>query len=583
MRKMTARLFALLLAFSSVLHAGQRLDVEVRPTFGGKPLAFDTLALETRAGQRVSLTRCDLILSKAELLAADGNWLSAASWAAFVSLREGRTRFALSDIPAGKFTRLRFLIGVPPETNKGNPAAHPAGHPLNPAVNGMHWGWQGGYIFAAVEGMWRGKEGGLSGYSFHVANDENLMTVEFPLELDLQRDQTLHLGFDASEIFANVTITAEASTTHSRPGDSLAATLTANLPKAFRVESLQPTPTRQEAAAKSNALIAADATPYRFRFSSTFPRPALPLDNPLTEEGVMLGERLFHDKKLSGNGTQSCADCHDRRHFFSDERTFSIGAFGNTGTRQSMPLYNLAWKSSFFWDGRAPTLRAQTLEPIQNPIEMHATLPDVVKAIEGGDHYPKMFEDAFGTPEINAERLSRALEQFLLTLVSDDSKFDQAMRGKAELSPQEQRGAELFNTEFDPARGQRGADCFHCHGGPMFQSAAFANNGLPLSEDLGRQVTTKLEGDRGKFAVPSLRNIARTAPYMHDGRFATLEEVIGHYDHGLYRSPTLDPNLAKHPAEGLQLSDEEKAALVAFLKALTDHEFIRPGPLPDPR
>lgn len=582
---MTARLAALLLAFASVLHAGQRLDVEVRPTFGTKPLAFDTLALETSAGQRVSLTRCDLILSKAELMAADGNWLSADSWSAFVSLREGRTRFALSDIPGGKFTRLRFHIGVPPETNKGDPAVHPAGHPLNPAVNGMHWGWQGGYIFAAVEGMWRGKEGGLSGYSFHVANDENLMTVEFPLELDLHRDQTLHLGFDASEIFAKVTITGESSTTHSRPGDELAATLKANLPKAFRVESLQPTPTRAEAAAKSNALIAPDSTPYRFRFSSTFPRPALPLDNPLTEEGVMLGERLFHDKKLSGNGTQSCADCHDRRHFFSDARTFSIGAFGDTGTRQSMPLYNLAWKSSFFWDGRAPTLRAQSLQPIENPIEMHAKLPEVVEHLKQAPHYPEMFKAAFGSPEINSDRLSRALEQFLLTLVSDDSKFDRAMRGQAQLTAEEQRGAELFNTEFDPARGQRGADCFHCHGGPMFQSAAFSNNGLSLTKDAGRFDATKLDGDHGKFAVPSLRNVARTAPYMHDGRFATLEEVIDHYDHGLHQSPTLDPNLAKHPSEGLQLSEADKAALVAFLKTLTDHEFVRPGtpPAPQPR
>jgi cytochrome c peroxidase len=409
------------------------------------------------------------------------------------------------------------------------------------------------------------------------------MPVGFPLELDLHRDQTLHLGFDASEIFAKVTITAEISTTHSRTGDPLAVTLKANLPKAFRVESLQPTPTRQEAAAKSNALIAPDATPYRFRFSSTFPRPALPLDNPLTEEGVILGERLFHDQKLSGNGTQSCADCHDRRHFFSDVRTFSIGAFGDTGTRQSMPLYNLAWKSSFFWDGRAPTLRAQSLEPIQNPIEMHAKLPDVVKAIEQGPHYPGMFEDAFGTPEINPDRLARALEQFLLTLVSDDSKFDHAMRGQAQFSVQEQRGAELFNTEFDPARGQRGADCFHCHGGPMFQSAAFANNGLSLTKDVGRFDATKLEGDRGKFSVPSLRNVARTAPYMHDGRFATLEEVIDHYDHGLHRSSTLDPNLAKHPAAGLQLSAEDKAALVAFLKTLTDHEFVRSGSPPVPR
>ncbi|MCW1921382.1 c-type cytochrome [Luteolibacter arcticus] len=580
---MIARLSALLLVLAPLLNAGQRLDVELRPTFGTLPLAFDTLALETMAGQRISLTRCDLLLSKAELQTAAGDWLSAETWSAFVNLREGRTRFGLGDIPAGKYTGLRFHIGVPPETNKGDPAVHPAGHPLNPTVNGMHWGWQGGYIFAAVEGLWRGKEGEIGGYSFHIANDGNLMTVELPLEVDLQRDHTLHLGFDASEIFAGVTIAEEASTTHSRPGDPLAATLKANLPKAFRIESLQPTPTRAEAAAKNNALIAPGATPYRFRFSSTFPHPALPADNPLTEEGVMLGERLFHDTRLSGNGTQSCATCHERRDFFSDRRTFSIGAFGDSGTRQSMPLFNLAWKSSFFWDGRSPSLRAQSLEPIQNPIEMHATLPDVVKKVGQGRHYPHMFDAAFGTPEVNADRLGRALEQFLLTLVSDDSKFDRAIRGQAQLTSEEKRGAELFNTEFDPARGQRGADCFHCHGGPMFQSAAFANNGLSFTDDLGRQAATKLDGDLGKFAVPSLRNVARTAPYMHDGRFTKLEDVIDHYDHGLHRSPTLDPNLAKHPTEGLKLSEADKAALVAFLKTLTDHEFVRPGPPPIPR
>ena len=568
------KFLAALLALAIPAFAQHRLDVEVLARFGDAPLAFDTLALETAAKQNVSVTRCDLLLSGAALQRESGEWIGAEKWAAFVSARGGRTAFALVNVPAGKFARLRFHVGVPAEINKGDPAQYPAGHPLNPTVNGMHWGWQGGYVFAAIEGRWRGADGAMGGYSYHLANHENLMSVELPLALDFTSDHTLRILLNARRVFDGLAIMDENATTHSRPGDPLAARLRDNLAGAFRIESLAPTPTRAEVAAKTNALIARDATPYRLTFSASFPRPALPLDNPLTNEGVALGARLFREKKLSGNSTQACASCHEQKTAFSDARRFSTGSLGDTGTRQAMPLFNLAWKSAFFWDGRAPSLRVQALEPIQNPIEMHATLPQVVERIAGEPGYPPMFAHAFGTPEVNPDRIARALEQFLLTLVSFDSKFDRAMRGGAPLSDEEQRGFALFNTEFDPARGQRGADCFHCHGGALFQSTAFASNGLDAEpRDAGRFDATKLDGDRGRFAVPSLRNVALTAPYMHDGRFATLEEVIEHYDHGLARGPTLDPNLAKHPRDGLQLSAEDKRALAAFLKTLTDEQF----------
>jgi cytochrome c peroxidase len=173
-----------------------------------------------------------------------------------------------------------------------------------------------------------------------------------------------------------------------------------------------------------------------------------------------------------------------------------------------------------------------------------------------------------------SRRIAKALEQFLLTLVSQDSRFDRAARKVAELTESEKRGLRLFVTEFDPKRGLRGADCFHCHGGTLFTSQQFANNGLELSiDDLGRMAVTKNAADRGKFKTPSLRNIARTAPYMHDGRFATLEEVVEHYSSGVRRTDTLDPNLAKHPEGGIQLTTEEKADLVDFLKTLTDESF----------
>jgi cytochrome c peroxidase len=448
---------------------------------------------------------------------------------------------------------------------------YPPNHPLNPSLNGLHWGWSGGFVFAALEGRWRSENGALGGYSYHLATDANLAMVELPVALDLSRDLTLKLAFDLSRVFGDVRFSDENATTHSREGDPLAAKLREQLRAAFSIVEVSPTPTRAEAAAKLKALIAPGATPYQFTFPVTFPRPSLPLDNPLTNEGVSLGKRLFTETRLSGNHTQSCSSCHAPEMGFSDVRPQSTGADGDVGSRNSMPLMNLAWKNVFFWDGRAPSLRAQVVQPISNPIEMHTTLDEVVRLLSELPHYPPMFEAAFGTPEINGDRVARALEQYLLTLIASDSKFDRAMRSQETLSAEEKRGFELFHTEYDPQRGQFGADCFHCHGGPLFLSSTFANNGLDEHpSDPGRFAATGNEGDRGKFATPSLRNVANTAPYMHDGRFATLEAVVEHYDHGVKRSATLDPNLAKHPRDGMKLSSEDKRALVAFLKTLTE-------------
>jgi cytochrome c peroxidase len=181
-----------------------------------------------------------------------------------------------------------------------------------------------------------------------------------------------------------------------------------------------------------------------------------------------------------------------------------------------------------------------------------------------------MFSAAFGTPEITAERVGLALEQFLFTLTSFDAKFDRVTSGEASFTAEEQRGFELFHTEFDPPRGLFGADCFHCHGGPLFQNIAFANNGLDRDpSDLGRYLVTGRESDKGKFSVPSLRNVELTAPYMHDGRHRTLEDAVFHYVRGVQRSATLDPNLAKHPPGGVRLPPPDLRALVAFMRTLT--------------
>ena len=231
-------------------------------------------------------------------------------------------------------------------------------------------------------------------------------------------------------------------------------------------------------------------------------------------------------------------------------------------------------------------MRDQALAAMINPIEMHADAPAVAARLAQFDHIRADFAAAFGTPEITPERITLALEQFLLTQISADSKFDRSRRGAATLTADEQRGLELFLTEYDPARGKFGADCFHCHGGPLFSDFAYKNNGLLVrGSDFGREKVTASADDAGKFKTPSLRNVAVTGPYMHDGRFRTLEEVVAHYDHGVVRSPTLDPNIAKHPDEGLKLSRDDQRALVAFLRTLTDPRFsvrLRPPPRPPP-
>jgi cytochrome c peroxidase len=581
MKNTLARLLIGAAANTVLCAAGQgsnlRLSFDAR--FGGAPLAFDAPTNLTAAGQRVSVTRLDFLLSKPALRRTDGTWIDDTNWFACIKSREGRTNCELENVPAGQYDRIRFQIGLSPEVNHQSPAGYPAGHPLNPEVNGLHWGWAGGYVFFAVEGGWFRPDGKQGGWSYHLANDPQLMTVELPVALELFTNRELRLALDVGKIFAapnSIFLGDATQSTHSRTNDALAAQLRDKIEQAFAVEDVQ---TFEPATPDLSALhveMAATATPYRLTFSQYFPRPDLPYDNPLTEEGVDVGRRLYFDQRLSVNRLQSCASCHRPGAAFSDDRALSQGAEGTEGVRNAMPLMNLAWKSSFFWDGRAPTLREQVLQPIQNPVEMHETLSNVTARLAADSEYPALFARAFGPGAITADRVARALEQFLLTRVSYDSKFDRVLNGQAKLTAEEQRGFELFHTEYDPAHGQYGADCFHCHGGPLFRSQDFANNGLDAEfADIGRGAVTGRAGDRGKFAVPSLRNVELTGPYMHDGRFKTLEEVVEHYCTGMKRSATLDPNLAKHPDGGVPLGGSDKEALVAFLKTLTD-ESLKP-------
>lgn len=321
-----------------------------------------------------------------------------------------------------------------------------------------------------------------------------------------------------------------------------------------------------------------DGTPFVLDYGR-LPTPDLPTDYPLTVQRVSLGRKLFNDGLLSRTGDQSCASCHVQADGFSDMRRFSIGVRGLAGTRQAMPIANLAWhRNGFFWDGRSPTLREQALHPIRDTLEMDETLENVVRKLSASTDYVRHVTRAFGTDTITPERIGIALEQYMLSLVTSNSKFDRVMQGEATFTDAELRGSQLFNREFDPRGRVKGAECFHCHAAPFFTNDRYMNNGLDDDAsvtDRGRFQVTSQPRDVAAFKVPTLRNIDRTGPYMHDGRFATLEEVVEFYNRGVKNSRSVDPLMQYNlQPGGLGLTDQDKADLVAFLKTLTDDDFL---------
>lgn len=317
-----------------------------------------------------------------------------------------------------------------------------------------------------------------------------------------------------------------------------------------------------------------------------------PANNPVTDAGATLGRVLFYDKRLSANNSVSCASCHLQEHGFSDPRQFSVGFEGGLTGRNSMGLASAKYyqRENFFWDERAATLEDQVLMPIQDPVEMGMTLPALIVKLSAEDFYAELFTAAFGDSEITATRISRALAQFVRSIVSYQTKFDQGRATNfANFTAQENQGRNIFN---GPGR------CDNCHGSDNFVPGGFIrNNGLEFPfVDLGLGGVTGNANDNGRFKVPSLRNIELTAPYMHDGRFATLEEVVEFYDSGVVDNPNLpnqlrdngprprpgQPPPAPGPPRRLNLSQQEKDALVAFLKTLTDPAVTNDPKFSDP-
>ncbi len=553
---------------------------------GSTPLIYDSLRYRNQAGEDWSVSRLSYLISGLSLQREDGSWLRAADSLAWMNATTHRQTMNQGDLPPGKYQALRFYIGIEPKDNASDPSTRAADHPLNPNLCGLHWSWQSGYIFMALEGLHRTGTAQPEGYSFHLARDPFRTEITLKLELDLQKEMVIPVVFDVSALLDGlkpISFSKDGTTTHSKDGDPLAIALKANLQEAFSIVESQPKPKMQVTLKpKLKPLyLPKKVTPFKFTMGSRFPMPALPNDNPLIEERVELGSRLFHETALSKDATISCASCHEQSAAFTDPRRFSLGVANGIGNRNAMPLFNLAWKSSFFWDGRAPSLRVQALMPIEDHREMDESLEHVVKKLGALKDYAPAFEKAFGSPEISPEKIGLAIENFLLTITSHDSKFDRAARGEETLSDEEKRGFELFITEREPRMGSMGGDCFHCHGGPLFTDHQFRNNGLAISaQDLGRYDASKAKVDRGAFSTPSLRNIALTAPYMHDGRFSNLEEVLDHYSEGVQRTETLDPNLAKHPNGGLHLTKQEKNDLISFLKTLTDTQFTSTSATP---
>lgn len=322
-----------------------------------------------------------------------------------------------------------------------------------------------------------------------------------------------------------------------------------------------------------------EPTPLELTYPLTLGTPKfLAEDNPLTVEGVDLGRHLFYDKLLSRDRTISCASCHKQQFAFSDDKAFATGIDNQLTTRSSMSLANLSYQSAYFWDGRVKTLEEQSLHPIQDSREMDLDLPELINRLNDSGLYTKKFNLAFPDEEITDKLIGKALAQFEATLVSGNSKYDKTQLGQIQATDQEKRGKNLFFTHPEASLNLRGGNCGDCHSGFLTYSEEFSNNGLDENPtDFGLENFTGNKDDRAKFKITSLRNIELTAPYMHDGRFKTLEEVLDHYNEHIKSSATLDPQIpaASNDVNGLSLglTEQEKEDIIAFLRTLTDDEF----------
>ena len=304
-----------------------------------------------------------------------------------------------------------------------------------------------------------------------------------------------------------------------------------------------------------------------FKIPAGWPKPPTDIfaKNRLSEQGFQLGKKLFYDTRLSKDGNISCANCHQQFAAFATyDHDFSHGFNDQHTTRNAPALFNLAWMTKYHWDGGINHIEVQPLSPITSPTEMAETLENVLAKLKSDTVYPKLFKAAFGTTEINSQRMLKALAQFTGSIVSANSKYDKVLRGEAKFTYSEENGYAVFK-----------AKCAACHTEPLFTDNSLRNNGLAINEylkDYGRMKITNNPADSLKFKVPSLRNVAVSFPYMHDGRFYSLGEVIEHYRNGIITTqPTLDPLLTKK----IDITNTQKNELIYFLNTLTDTSMTK--------
>lgn len=306
-----------------------------------------------------------------------------------------------------------------------------------------------------------------------------------------------------------------------------------------------------------------------FSVPLNFPQPTYNFaKNPVTEAGFLLGKKLFYDEILSLDGTIACATCHIQTSAFTQHgHDLSHGINDLLTLRNTPPVQNMAWKRFFMLDGGVLDLDLFAINPITAHNEMGETMANVLEKLRNHKDYPSLFDKAFGSKDINTERLLKALSQFQLMCVSADSKYDKVKRNEgASFTSDEQAGYTLFLQK-----------CESCHKEPLFTNEAFTNNGIPIvnPEDKGRASITLNPKDEYRFIIPSLRNVAETAPYMHTGKFRTLSDVLDHYSSGMIDHPTLDSSFRIPNGLGIPLTSEEKRVLTLFLHTLTDQNFMK--------
>lgn len=303
-----------------------------------------------------------------------------------------------------------------------------------------------------------------------------------------------------------------------------------------------------------------------FQQPTHFPEPIYQFSTtPLTKETFDLGRKLFHDGILSRDNSISCASCHISQNSFTHHgHDVSHGIDDKLGIRNALPLINLAWSTSFFWDGGVTHLDLSPTVPIHNPVEMDENMDNVIRKLQNKPEYVQLFQKAFGTSTITSNHVFKSLSHFMVALVSDNSKYDQVIRKETTFTREEGNGYKIFQSK-----------CSSCHREPLFTDYSFRDNGIGINpiKDLGRYEISQNESDKLKFRVPTLRNLSYSAPYIHDGRFYNLQAVLTHYSREVIQTANLDPLLKEN--DGIPLTSIEMEELLAFLNTLNDESFVK--------